>query len=56
MIEGTNHGWVVFGKVCILKYLLNSKDVGDTIHSLLKTSQLNEGDYLFCSLVYSMYD
>ena len=28
--------------VCVLKYILHYKDVGNTIHSLLKTSQLNK--------------
>jgi len=48
---------MLFGKVCVLKfYLLNSKDVGNTLHSLLKTSLLSKGDYLLCVPKHFMYD
>lgn len=42
------------GKVCVLKHPLNYKDMDDTIHSLLKTSQLHKDKDLLCSRMHSM--
>lgn len=46
---------VLICAVCVLKYILHYKDVGNTIHSLLKTSQLNKVFALFHDELYVQF-